>query len=107
MADPTDELLDRLTAHVQAHGTEEEGECELALPEARALVTRFVGAFTVPREIQDRAIIEVAADLFHRKSARNGVMDLAGGDLAPFRIARDPMKAAYPILTPFVPAGLA
>lgn len=106
MATP-DKLRDRMIAYVQAHGTEEEGECDLALPEARGLVTGYVGAFTVPAEILNRAIIEVAADLFHRKSARNGVMELGGGDLAPFRIARDPMKAAYPMLAQFVPAGLA
>lgn len=107
MADTPDELLERLTAYVQAHGEIEEDVCKLVLPEARALVARYVGAATPPPEITNLAIIEVAADLFHRKSARNGVMDLGGTDLAPFRIARDPMKAAYPILAPFVPAGLA
>ena len=98
-----DTLTERLSTYVEAHGEAEAAEVGHALTEARALVGRYLaGSATPPPEVTDRAIIECAAELFHRKGSRNGVMQMDGADLAPFRIARDPMKAAYPILAPFV-----
>ena len=89
--------------------------------DAETLVQNFIGSkpavgstpavdnpYGVPRNIVDRAALEVGADLYYRKASRNGVVAFGGsGDMPapePFRINRDPMQAAYPILRPFLPA---
>lgn len=73
--------------------------------EAADLVDNFVGAgnpFNVPTSVIARAVLEVGADLFYRKASRNGVVGFDGPDPQPFRLNRDPMAAAYPILRPFL-----
>lgn len=62
----------------------------------------------VPPAIIARARLEVGAELFHRRTSRNGVVGLDGGpdNFAPLRIARDPMKAAYDILAPYMLPGI-
>lgn len=107
MSTTEDALLGRCVEYVQAHGESEAKELGFALTEARALISNYVGAYKVATEVNDRAIVEVTAELFYRKMSRNGVSEFAGTDLAPFRIARDPMKAAYPILAQYMPVGLA
>lgn len=75
--------------------------------EAPALITPYL-AIDPPPAVLDRATLEVAADLFHRKKARNGVtaFDTSdGGDTV--RINRDPMAAAWPILRPYLAPGIA
>lgn len=107
MAEEADPLTERLASYVSAAGADEMTEVVHALAEARALVDRhLVGSATPPEAVTDRAVIECGAELFNRKGTRNGVMEIGGADLAPFRIARDPMKAAYAILAPYV-VGLA
>lgn len=100
-------LIERVREYVSAHGADDENAVSDAVTEATALVTNWIGAATIPEPISDRATIEVAVDLFYRRMARNGVMEFGGTDLAPFRIARDPMKAAYPLLSQFIPGGFA
>lgn len=76
--------------------------------EAIALVTKFVGTATVNADVLNRAYIECGSELFHRRSAPNGVAQFAtldGGSA--IRVARDPMIAAYPILVPWVGQGIA
>ncbi|MGO3832659.1 MAG: hypothetical protein ACTJGT_01725 [Microbacteriaceae bacterium] len=102
-----DPLQERARAYVEVIGSEDEQQVDYALAEARALVQNRIGKADVPQSIKDRAVLEVMADLFHRRMARNGVMEIGSTDLAPFRIARDPMRAAYDILAPFLPAGIA
>ena len=76
--------------------------------QATALVTRFIGSVTtVPDAIADRAALEVASELFYRRQAPSGISQFATVEGAsPIRIARDPMVAAYPILTPWVGTGI-
>lgn len=62
---------------------------------------------TVPSEIRDRAVLEVAADLWHRRQARFGIVNesYASGDgitSEPIRISRDPLAVARPILAQWV-----
>lgn len=57
----------------------------------------------VPVEILDRATCQVAADLYDRRKAPNGIVNtqFVGGDAAgsgPARLNRDPMTAAYALL---------
>jgi hypothetical protein len=76
--------------------------------QASSLVTKFVGTAVVPADVINRAIIECGSELFHRRSAPNGIAQFAtldGGSAV--RVARDPMIAAIPILTPFVGLGIA
>ena len=76
--------------------------------EATALVVAFVGTATVNADILQRAKIECGSELFHRRSAPNGIAQFAtldGGSAV--RVARDPMIGAYPLLTPYVGLGLA
>lgn len=64
----------------------------------------------IPVEVYDRAVLEVGAELFHRKASRNGVAQFATGDsVSPMRISRDPLVAARGLLAPFLPTpvGLA
>lgn len=79
----------------------------LCLTEARALVESQVGGAPVPNDVQDRAVIEVAAELYHRRSAPNGVKSFADGfdGASVIRVARDPLVAARPLLAPYL--GLA
>lgn len=74
---------------------------------AITLVTNYVDPVNVPQEILDRATLEVGAELFHRKAAKNGIVQFATPDAPATRIARDPMVAAYPLLDPFVKPGIA
>lgn len=78
--------------------------------EATELVHRFIGGetnpFGVPQSSLDRAVLEVGADLFYRRMARNGIASFEGDAIQPQRINRDPMTAAYPFLRPYLVTGL-
>lgn len=55
-----------------------------------------------------RAIVEVGAELYHRKNTKNAVAQFATPDGGtPVRIARDPMAAAYPLLRQLTGGGFA
>lgn len=68
-----------------------------------------VGTKGVPESVLIRAAIEVAADLYHRRTARNGIAGFEDSELgaAPMRINRDPLAAARPILAPFLGPAIA
>jgi len=72
------------------------------------LVTRYVGTVEVPDSVLDRSVLEAASELFHRRQAPNGISQFATVDgTSAMRVARDPMVAAYPILSPFMAGGIA
>lgn len=77
--------------------------------EATELVSKHVGTATVPAVIIDRAVLEVGADLFYRRAARNGIVSFGNGVEAAsvIRINRDPMTQAYPLLAPYLGLGFA
>lgn len=62
-----------------------------------------------PKHVLDRALLEVGAELYHRRTSRNGIAGLDGGpdSIAPLRIARDPMRACYDILRPYMKPAIA
>ena len=62
----------------------------------------------MPAEILERATIEVAAELYHRRSAPNGIKNFADGfdGTAAIRVARDAMVAARPLLAPYLPLAI-
>lgn len=61
----------------------------------------------VPADIYDRAILEVGAELYHRKNAPNGISQFADLSGNPTRVARDAMTPAYPLLRPYLGGGFA
>lgn len=78
--------------------------------EATTMVGRVVsqaGPEVVPADVVARAVLEVGAELFHRRQSRNGIAGMDGTDFAPMRIARDPMKAAMPYLQPYLGPAVA
>lgn len=70
--------------------------------EAHLLVDTYVGTLTVPAAILHRAKLECGSELYHRRSAPNGIAQFAAFDGAPVRVARDPMTAARPLLADYV-----
>lgn len=91
-------------AQLQSYiGTEETGDfIESCLGAANAHVGNYIGTVTtVPNDIHEQAILIVASELFHRRSAPNGVAQFASMDGAPIRMGRDPMAAVYPLLQPY------
>ncbi|MGV9183739.1 hypothetical protein [Arcanobacterium canis] len=74
--------------------------------QAVELTTGYVGNSTVPVKVLEYATVEVARELHTRRGAPGGVLS-PFGDAAPVRLARDPLKAAYPILAPYVGGGFA
>ena len=90
-------------AEFQAYvGTDEVDFPQECLTAGHALVTRFIGAITtVPVSVHDQATLITSSELFHRRSAPNGVAQFASFDGSPVRVAKDPMNAVYPLLLPY------
>lgn len=91
-------------ADFQAYvGTDETGDfINSCLDSGEFLVDRYIGEVdTVPGEVRNQGILICASELFHRRSAPNGVSQFASFDGAPIRVAKDPMNAVYPLLMPY------
>lgn len=88
-------------------GTKETGTfIEGCLASANALINNYIKNAAVPATIRDQAVLTVASELFHRRSAPNGVAQFASLDGNPIRVAKDPMNSVYPLLMPFVRPAL-
>lgn len=88
--------------------TAPQGVLENVIAEATALVKEIVGQNTVPTVIQDRAILETAADLYGHRNAPNGIKSFADLDgTSPVRIRLDPLAPAKAILEPFLKVVIA
>lgn len=84
-------------------GTKETGDfIQGCLDSSVLMVRRFVGSESVPSTVMDQAVLQVASELFHRRSAPNGISQFADLTGNAIRIARDPMVAAYDLLRPYV-----
>lgn len=107
MADTTPASTD-LDWYVEAIAEDAEFAATCA-HEATQLVNDFIGKGNegaVPDPVLARAVLEVGADLYYRKASRNGVVGFEGLEAQPFRLNRDPMAAAYPLLRPYLVMGL-
>lgn len=95
-------------AEFQAYvGTDEDTFPQECLTGGLALVDRYIGDTTsVPDAIKDQAVLIASSELFHRRSAPNGVAQFASFDGAPVRVAKDPMNAVYPLLMPYTGFGV-
>lgn len=76
-------------------------ELEAAHAAAESLVSDLIGAREVPAAIRSRAVMEVGANLYNRRLARQGTGAWTSTDLtaapAP-QPALDPLTPAYPLL---------
>lgn len=77
--------------------------------EAEALVINMCGEGIdrVPAVILQRAKLNCGSELYHQRSAPQGISQFASADGSVIRVARDPMVAAVKILQPFLPIGAA
>lgn len=80
---------------------------ESCYDEASSMVSAFIGNAFVPANIISRATLEVGSELYHRRSAPNGIAQFSTFDGSPIRVARDPMIGAYPLLQRYVGIGAA
>jgi len=86
--------------------TEDSDFIEQSLDAGHALVDNYQGEATVPSDIHRIAILICASEIFHRRSAPNGIAQFASMDGQPVRMGKDPMTAVYPLLLPFVGYGV-
>jgi hypothetical protein len=92
--------LEEFQAYV---GTDETTFPQECLTAGSGLVDTYIGeVLTVPVALRDQAILIASSELFHRRSAPNGVAQFASFDGAPIRVAKDPMNAVYPLLQRYV-----
>lgn len=88
-------------------GTEETGEfIEECLDAGKALVHNYIGDGEVPSHIRYQAELIASSEIYHRRSAPNGIAQFASMDGQPIRTAKDPMSAVYPLLLPFLGYGV-
>lgn len=100
-------VLDQFRATInQATGIDDDLDLARGVTHAAELVFHHVGSTKVPRLVLELAVLEVARELYTRRDAPDGVLS-PFGDAAPIRLARDPLKAAYPILAPYLGGGFA
>lgn len=86
-------------------GTDEDSDfIDSCLASGIAMVERFIGSVTtVPADVKDQAVLMAASELYHRRSAPNGISQFATMDgSAPIRVSKDPLVAITPILLPYV-----
>ncbi len=93
-----------LSEFMQYVGTDDSGAFpQSCLTAANAHVGNYIGDIdTVPAEIHDQSILICASELYHRRSAPNGIAQFASMDGQPVRVARDPMTSVYPLLQRYV-----
>jgi hypothetical protein len=80
---------------------------EACYDQAVAMVDEFVGDAFVPDKVLLRAYLEAGSELFHRRSAPNGIAQFGALDGTPIRVARDPMIGVYPLIQRYVGLGMA
>ena len=101
--------LEDLKKYVGSEEVEYDDLLATALVDAALLVNAHVGSqvAAVPEAILDRCYLIVAADLFERRNAPNGIANqqyatVDGVGMAPMRVARDPLAGVYHLLRKWV-----
>jgi hypothetical protein len=88
-------------------GTDESSDfIEQALDAGHALVDNYQGDATVPAQVHKTAIFQCASEIYHRRSAPNGIAQFASMDGSPMRVSKDPMASVYALLLPYVGYGV-
>lgn len=96
----------RLFKEVGNAATLSETDARQLAEQAATLIDKHVGSVQVPAVILQLACVAVARDLHAASQAPGGVFS-PFADGGAVRLARDPMKAAYPLLAPYVGGGFA
>jgi hypothetical protein len=86
--------------------TDDSDFIEQSLDAGHALVDNYQGDVTVPADLHKICIFLCASEIYHRRSAPNGIAQFASMDGSPVRVAKDPMGAVYPLLLPYVGYGI-
>lgn len=83
-----------------------ETEAARLTDQARIMIENHAGRSidNVPGAILNLAIVAVARDLHTMAKAPGGVFS-PFADAPAVRLARDPMKAAYPLISPYIKGG--
>lgn len=105
---PERELLEKAAAYVKTRA--EDAYLIECVTSAQSLIATHVGTAAVPESVLERAVVEVAAELYWRQQARNGVTQFDGGPEAGpelVRIGNDPLRAIRPLLRPYLAGGFA
>lgn len=106
---PVDQVLvDRVVAYVK--GASRRPYVEECTGEALELLEHRVGSAGIPTRVWSRAVVEVAAELFHRQQAVAGVVTFDNGPEAPIetvRVRADPLGVALPLLRPYLGPAIA
>lgn len=104
----TEEQIAALRSFVGAPPSVPDNALGTIFDRAAADVGRYCGTAIseVPADVLQGVTIEVSAELFHRRSAPNGISQFADASGNPVRVARDPMVAAYRELAPYVGLGI-
>lgn len=92
---------ENLKSYVGAPDSDDEFT-EQCWDEANYLVNNFADADDVPEDIMNRAYLECGSELYHRRSAPNGIAQFSSFDGSPMRIAKDPMNPVYSLLRRYV-----
>lgn len=87
--------------------TIEPAEIADMVDDAVQMLQAYVGSSVIPDRIANRAVLEVARELNTRALNPGGVFSAFADAGSPVRLARDPLRAVYPMLAPYVRPGLA
>ena len=97
-----------LSSYVKASETDKEfvSSC---LDAAEAMITEYIGTGTVPEQVRDQAVLQVASNIFLRRSGRRDITGFTTPDAAVLtqRPALDPLTPARPLLRPYLGVGIA
>ena len=106
----THELID---STAQALFQEVGNSATLSLAQAKTiarqagdLIGNYIKNSVIPDSVLSLALLAVSRDLYTQSQAPGGVFT-PFGDGSAVRLARDPMKAAYPLLIPYLKGGFA
>lgn len=75
---------------------------QLCLTAGHQLVTNKVAGASVPAAVHDQAVLMVASEIFHRRSAPNGITQFADFGGQAVRLGKDPLSPAYALLMPYI-----
>lgn len=97
-----------LQAYVAAPA-EDQDYLDLCVKQAADMVKQHIRNRNVPESALDAATLEVAANLYQRRTSRRDVMNFSDGTVMPAQIrpALDPLTPARPILKPYLGVGIA
>lgn len=75
---------------------------------AKLLVANFRLGNFIPEEVENRAVLITASNLYYERKTQLGIQQFTGGDgeSTPVRVSRDPMTGAYELLRQFMVVGL-